>query len=173
MILPHLLEHRYHGILVLLRDGALKVGHQSLLIGLHAWRQPHRGGLDIADQMGGAALKGPASKDPDKIREVVQIILRGGIGPASGRIHTEGENDRSNEAGLIAYAGRLDVTIPSSIRRDGTAGRASVQAVRPSLRREQVPRGVRRTWHLPLHQDYSQRSNEKQLITHETSIWCV
>ena len=52
MILPHLLEHREQGILVLLRDGALKMGHQSPFIGLRAWRPPQRGGLDIVDEPG-------------------------------------------------------------------------------------------------------------------------
>jgi hypothetical protein len=47
---------------------------------------------------------------------VLQIILGGGIRPASGRIHTEGENDRSNEAGLIADACRLNANVPSGIR---------------------------------------------------------
>ena len=73
MILPHLLEHREQSILVLLRDGALKVGHQGLFIGLHAGRQPQCGGLDIADEMARAALEGSAAKDPDKIREVLRF----------------------------------------------------------------------------------------------------
>jgi hypothetical protein len=116
MILPHLLEHREQGVLVLLWDSTLKVGHQSLFVRLHAWRQPQRSGLGIADEVGRAALKGPASKDPDKIREVLQITLRSRIGPARGRVHAEGENDRSDEAGLIADACRLDVNLSSRIR---------------------------------------------------------
>src|SRR5215217_4723616 len=101
MIVPHLFYNGPERLLMVPGKTTFDEVHERRFVRLHTRREPQRGGLNIADEVGRTVLKSSAAQGPHEFREVSEVALRRRIHPAICGVRTESENESSHNTRLI------------------------------------------------------------------------